>query len=220
MPQGVLFDLDGTLFDRESCVHEVVRAQQREFGAPLNHVDPEVYCARVLALDAHGYGEKTEVYRQIVAEFGLPKELAPRLVVDFFERLNASGYTFSDVVPALTAIRAAGLHTGIITNGKVETQQRKLEQLGLLAWLDIVLISEREGVKKPSREIYERALGQLELPGEDVWFVGDHPEADIRGAFEAGLKAVWRRTDYWPVPSVPHVAISGLDELVDMLHLI
>jgi FMN phosphatase YigB (HAD superfamily) len=51
----------------------------------------------------------------------------------------------------------------------------------------------------------------------EAWFVGDHPVADIRGAFEAGLMPIWRKTLYWPAPDVPCQTIHSLDELIRLL---
>ena len=84
--------------------------------------------------------------------------------------------------------------------------------------MDVVLISEREGVRKPDREIFARALRRLELQADESWYVGDHPDVDIRGAADAGLAAVWRLTPYWPEPVAPHLRINGIDELLARIH--
>jgi putative hydrolase of the HAD superfamily len=216
MIKAFLFDLDATLFDRETCVREVVTAQHQAFQCELAGIDAAVYCARVLTLDAHGYGKKDAVYRQIGAELGLPEALAARLLADFWERYDAAGRLFDDVLPALTGLRAAGLQLAVITNGATARQQGKIDRLGLSEFFrsDAVLISEREGVRKPERAIFERAWQRLGLRAEEVCHVGDHPDADIRGAVAAGVAAVWRLTEYWTAPTVPHRVIRGLDELL------
>lgn len=215
--KGLLFDLDGTLFDRERCVRELVVEQQRAFQHELVGVAPELYCARVLTLDAHGYGKKDVVYRQIVEEFGLPEALGQRLLEDFWERYQGAALLFDDVLPALTAFRRAGLRLAIITNGATARQQGKIDRLGIGGLFQAVQISEREGVRKPDREAFERALQRLDLHANEAWHIGDHPELDVAAAAAAGIAPVWRRTDYWSEPSVPHRAISSLDELHALL---
>jgi putative hydrolase of the HAD superfamily len=92
-----------------------------------------------------------------------------------------------------------------------------IARLGLRDFIDTTHISEREGVRKPDAEIFNRALRALGLSEEEAWYVGDHPDVDVRGAVEAGVTGVWRRTSYWAEPSVPHHAIDDLDELVRLI---
>jgi putative hydrolase of the HAD superfamily len=214
LPKSILFDLDGTLLDREATVQELVQEQYRSFQASLAHIPREAYVQRVLELDAHGYVDKVVVYREIAAEFGLSGALAESLIGHFGEAFPSFCRHFPDVPPALARLRAQGVKLGIITNGGVQMQERKIQQLGFAEMFDEILISEREGLRKPDPRIFERALRRLGLAAEEAWYVGDHPEVDVRGAYEAGLTAVWRYTPYWPRPEVPAREIRGLDELV------
>jgi putative hydrolase of the HAD superfamily len=215
--KGLLFDLDGTLFDRESCVRELVVAQQQAFQRELAGIAPELYCTRVLTLDAHGYGKKDAVYRKIVEEFALPEALGPRLIADFWQRYDGASQLFEDVLPALTAFHSAGLRLAIITNGATARQQSKVDRLGIGELFQAVQISERESVRKPEREAFERTLRKLGLQASEAWHIGDHPELDVAAAAAVGVAPVWRRTDYWPTPSVPHRVIDRLDELQALL---
>jgi putative hydrolase of the HAD superfamily len=216
-PKAVLFDLDGTLFDRDGAVRKLVEQQRRCFGDELGHVPPETYVRRVLELDAHGHADKTVVYRQAAGEFGLAEGLAERLVDHFWNTYHSFCECFPEVPPALASLRSAGLRLGIITNGTVRLQEQTIHRLGLMELVHVVMISEREGVRKPDAQIFERALRRLGLAADETWYVGDHPIIDVRGAFDAGLTAVWRSTPYWPRPSVPALEIQGIDELVRIL---
>ena len=87
-----------------------------------------------------------------------------------------------------------------------ERQQRKLDALGITGWLDAVLISEVEGVRKPEVEIFHRALSRCGVGASEALFVGDHPDIDIGGALRAGIPAVWKVVPYWSCPhDVPFV---------------
>jgi putative hydrolase of the HAD superfamily len=213
-PRAILFDLDGTLFDREATVLELVQDQYRRFGSELAHVPAETYMRRVLELDAHGYADRADVYGEAAKEFGLSGALANRLIDDFWENYYALGRCFPEVLGVLGNLRLLGIRLGIITNGRVSVQERKIRQLGLTELFEAVLISEREGVGKPDARIFEHALQRLDVTADQAWYVGDHPDTDIRGAFDAGLTPVWRYTTYWPRPGVPAREIRGIDELL------
>lgn len=93
-------------------------------------------------------------------------------------------------------------------------QEDKIRQLGIMDLVDIILVSEREGLRKPDRRIFERALTRLSVDAAESWYVGDHPIADVQGAFDAGLTPVWRRVAWWQAPEVPCRHIDSLDELL------
>ncbi len=95
--------------------------------------------------------------------------------------------------------------------------EQKIRQLGIANLMDEMLISEREGLRKSDRKIFERAIERLRIAPEDAWYVGDHPVIHVRGAFEAGLPPVWQYTSHWQRPEVVAREIHSLDELVRIL---
>jgi putative hydrolase of the HAD superfamily len=214
MAKGILFDLDGTLWDRDVAVRALVIEQHQLFAAALAAIPLDVYVTRVLELDAHGHGDKTAAYRQLATEFGLDDGLAATLTDHFWATYHGFCRAFPEVPGVLAQLRERGLKLGIITNGTVRVQGPVLSRLGLDTMVDVVLISEREGVRKPQREIFDRAVRMLSLTAADIWYVGDHPITDVQGAAAAGLMAIWRRTPFWLPPIVPHHDIERLDELL------
>jgi putative hydrolase of the HAD superfamily len=213
--KAFLFDLDGTLFDRDAAVRELVEAQYAAF-APRLRVNVGIdFVARVLELDAHGHGNKVEVYATIVGERGLPEGLASELTADFWRRYRQGPCRpFPDAVSTLTELRRRGLKTGVISNGVQSIQDAKIDALALRSLLDTISISETEGVRKPDRRIFERTVERLGIAPAECTFVGDHPEADIAGARAAGLHAIWRSTPHWAPPPDPVPTIDTLSEIL------
>lgn len=66
-----------------------------------------------------------------------------------------------------------------------------LERLGLLEYLDVILVSGELGYRKPHLKVFQTLWQQFDLPREQVAFVGDDVEADVNGAQEAGLQPIW-----------------------------
>ncbi len=118
---------------------------------------------------------------------------------------------YPDARPALEAARARGQRLVVVSNWDVSLPE-VLARVGLAPLLDGVITSAEVGARKPSPEVFVRALalGGVE-PGEAV-HVGDSPGEDIAGAQAAGIRAVLIRRD--GLPPAPGVeTITTLAEL-------
>ena len=217
MIAAVLLDLDGTLYDRDALLAKVVEDQFQTFDGELEGVARAEFAETIIALDDHGYADKDALYGNAVAKWKLDPRLSGRLVASFWSLYDEYSVLPADTVTTLQALRHAGKKLGIITNGQTSRQQRKIDRFGLEGLVDVILISESEGVKKPDPEIFRRAVARCGVLAGNSVFVGDHPEADIAGAVGAGLRAVWKRVPYWEMTMKDVVAIDMLSELLPLL---
>jgi putative hydrolase of the HAD superfamily len=216
--EAVLFDLDGTLYDRDRLVRALLEEQYDAFSAELAGIARGQFVSAALTMDEHGYGDKSTGYPRLVHELGLPARLAERLVEYFWRRYDAFCELEDETRQTLETLKAHGLKLGIVTNGSVSMQTRKIEALGLEQWFDAIVISEAEGVRKPEAEIFQRAVARCSVARRAAVFVGDHPQIDVEGARDAGLRAIWKAVPYWRcVPGVPQVV--RISEILSILGL-
>ncbi|MBA3947932.1 MAG: hypothetical protein H0X37_25700 [Herpetosiphonaceae bacterium] len=68
MIRAVLFDLDGTLLDRDTSVQQFVAAQYERLAAHLSHIPTQHYISRWSELDCRGHVWKDKVYQQLAVE--------------------------------------------------------------------------------------------------------------------------------------------------------
>jgi putative hydrolase of the HAD superfamily len=106
---------------------------------------------------------------------------------------------FSDVRPALAAARAAGRRLVVVSNWDVSLEE-VLDRLGLSPLLDGVVTSAAVGSRKPSPQVFERALALARVSPPDAVHVGDSLAEDVAGARAAGIEAVLIRRDGSPGP--------------------
>ncbi len=90
----------------------------------------------------------------------------------------------------LNILSGKGYKIGIIANQSAGTAKR-LENWGLLKYIDIVLSSEEEGISKPDPEIFLRALKRAGCKPSDAAMIGDRLDNDIYPAKKLGMKTIW-----------------------------
>jgi putative hydrolase of the HAD superfamily len=215
--QAVVFDLDGTLLDRRRSFERFVRVQWERFAHALGTVEREQYVRALIDRDRDGYAPRKELFDGVIGSLVVPSGLADALLNDYRDGFPSACVLFPDAAETLSSLRASRLKLGLITNGSVRMQSRKLACLALSPMFDTILISDAEGVSKPDPQIFHRALERLEvLPGRAV-FVGDHPELDIAAARAAGMLAVWRRDSRVSDVVEADAVIEELGELLSFL---
>ena len=104
---------------------------------------------------------------------------------DGFDRLDV----FSDVQPALSALRDRGVARAILSNGTPSMLIHQVRAGGLEALLDHVLSVEAVGVYKPDARVYQLAVDRLGVPAERIAFVSSNPW-DVFGAHAFGMRAL------------------------------
>ena len=84
-----------------------------------------------------------------------------------------------------------GFNLHIITNGFVEVQFEKMQNAGLSPFFDVVVCSEHIGFSKPHPNIFKHALKEANAEAHNSVMIGDDYRADISGAINAGMHALW-----------------------------
>jgi len=117
-------------------------------------------------------------------------DIVSRLNKAFMDCVNDAPQLYDDVWPVLTALRARGTQTAILTNGPSDGQRRKLKATGLDQWVDHIAIGEEIGVSKPKAQAFHSVVQRFACDAADTLMVGDSPELDYDAALGAGLQAL------------------------------
>ena len=102
---------------------------------------------------------------------------------------SAAWQCAAGALEVLTALRARGLATGMVSNFDYRLPAL-LGALQLAPLLDTIVLPADAGAAKPDARIFALALSRLGVGAEDTLYVGDDAEHDMAGATRAGLRAV------------------------------
>ncbi|KOP65630.1 hypothetical protein AMS62_10510 [Bacillus sp. FJAT-18019] len=212
----IVFDLDGTLLDRDASLLRFVRDQYDRLSFHASAVDKELYVSRFVELNRRGYVWKDQVYQQLVVEFGLPLPWE-ELLADYISGFQHHCVGFPNLHEALGGLKSRGLKLGLISNGYGEFQFNNIRGLGIEHYFDIVVISEWEGLRKPDPRIFNNTLHRLESKSEESIYVGDHPVNDVTASRDVGMKGIWKRDLYYDRNFARDGEIGDLIEIMDFI---
>ncbi|WP_276259250.1 HAD family hydrolase [Haloglomus litoreum] len=194
MLQAVGFDLDGTLLvaerDRESLLH----AACERVGAP--RLDREAY------VRAHrqqqGGADREVVFATLLADHETDVDAAA-LAAAYDAVVEAATGPLPGAAALVDRLRER-YAVGLLTDGPVGTQRRKLERVGWADLFDAVVVTGGLDAPKPDERAFEALCEALDVPPGATAYVGDNPEADIAGAAAAGLHPVQVLYEGGPAP--------------------
>lgn len=181
--QGILFDLDETLYSREEAFWTWLEIEARSAAKPTQ-LDRQ----KIAALDQRGRGDKQALLDYLDSFFGW-RQTQPERLQRFRDGMQAAVQLAPGAREMLTRL-AGQYRLGLVSNGTGPTQRMKLKALAVEDLFDPVVISEEVGLRKPDVRIFELAIANWQVPPGAVLFVGDDPVADIGGASAAGLQTL------------------------------
>ncbi|WP_423147485.1 YjjG family noncanonical pyrimidine nucleotidase [Rubrolithibacter danxiaensis] len=225
----IFFDLDHTLwdFDRnaEETLHELYHSYQlHKYGLSSADIFIETYTRNnhLLWREYHlGNISKQHLrenrFRKTFVELGLSHEMIPVSFEEDYVRICPTKTNlFPQAIETLEYLyKKYSLH--LISNGFKESTELKIATTGLAPYFKTIVISEVLGVNKPDKAIFEFALAGAEAEKRHSLMIGDSLEADIRGALDFGIEAIFFNPFNKEKPEDVKFQINNLEELISLL---
>ena len=122
--------------------------------------------------------------------FEVSDEIIHQLSDDYIKYLPEYNHLFDGAIELLDYLKP-NYQLHIITNGFNEVQDKELHNSNIGHYSETITNSELAGQKKPNPIIFDFALGIAKASKEESIMIGDSFEADILGALDFGIDAIF-----------------------------
>lgn len=143
----------------------------------------------------------------------------------WYQPLAEMAHKEPDLPQTLEALQDMDLTLGIVSNTFVNESSldKHLEIEKIIRYFPIRLYSCQFRYRKPDKRIFLDAARKMEIPPENILFVGDRLETDVKGALEANMLPVLKRAytnEKKKIPdSVPVIeTIAELPALIEKIN--
>jgi len=225
----IFFDLDHTIWDfdknAEETLHELYGIYGlKELGLHSADLFIETYTRNNHQLWAEyhtGRITKNQLrearFKKTFLDLGMRPEILPAGFEDDYVRLCPTKTNlFPDAHETLQYLQSKyTLH--LISNGFSESQGTKINKTNIGRYFQHVIISDVIGVNKPDKAIFEHALSLAQTTKDKSLMIGDSLEADVYGALNFGMDAIYFNPAGLDKPVDVPVQISRLKELTLLL---
>ncbi|MFV8346712.1 YjjG family noncanonical pyrimidine nucleotidase [Flavobacterium sp. ZB4P13] len=196
----VFFDLDHTLwdFDKNSeLTFETI------FNKSHPAIETKVFIEKYVPINQecwklYQYDKITHAelrynrlkYSFDALDYSISDEEIDAIANDYIRFLPENNHLFDGTIEVLDYLNQKyNLH--IITNGFAAVQYKKINNSNIGSYFQTITNSEMAGVKKPNPIIFDYALDLAKTKKENSIMIGDSLDADVQGALDSGLDAIF-----------------------------
>ncbi len=227
MIKHIFFDLDHTIWDFDRNAQETLLELYDSYKLADLGINSAAHFIKTYTTNNHRLWSEYHLgkiskhtlrdqrFKRTFLDLGLSPDLIPQYFEEEYVNLGPSKKNlFDGAEKVLTYLRNKyTLH--IISNGFKEATLTKMSVSNLNPYFKNVVISEDVGVNKPDKAIFEYALNLAQAKKPESIMIGDSIEADIYGAQNFGMKAIFFNPLKAQKPADVAQEIHHLEELLN-----
>ena len=197
----LFFDIGSTLVDETKVYDDIFQKIAVAGGVSVEEVK-----TRAIGF----YKQNKRGHREVIRLLG----------VDYPEWSPLYEELYPDTMECLRILKKK-YKLGIIAN-QIPGAEKRLEEMGIRRYFDVIVSSAEEGVAKPDPRIFNIALIRAGCTPEQAVMIGDRIDNDIVPAKQMGMKTVWIRQGvgrYWNIQGdceTPGYEVNNLSELLSL----
>ena len=220
MIEGIVFDLDDTLYPESSYVASGFNVVAK--WVSINFLKDETECYDIL----WGFfkdGIRGDTFNRLLDKFRIDSKLYIDILVDIYHNHEPNILPYKDAEELLKVIKPK-YKIGLLSDGVVEIQLKKLTALKLDKFFDAIVISDELGREnwKPSILPYNTICNRLGVPPQNTVYVADNPLKDFKGTKSIGMHSVriHRHEGLYYFQEAPNEYFCPDYEITDLCNLV
>ena len=217
---GIIYDLDDTLISRDEAFYSGFTKMFYEEFVDKDKFDFASFfqIMKDADKDTKWSPDKENLINELRKKIDLDNE--NNFYVDFFwSSIVNSVKPDIEANNHLEKLNIINFPWGVLTNG-YKYQHEKMIRSGVGKLAPFYIVSGDFGCHKPCKEVFIEASKKIDLPCEEILFVGDTAETDIIGAKSVGMKTAWIKMGRnYPHEDKPDFEIEHVKELGSILNL-
>ena len=228
--QHIFFDLDHTIWDFEMNSKETLLDLHQKYNLAALGIDNfdafyDTYSQhnhRLWDRYTKGFIKQEElrwkrIYLSLLDYKIADEPLSRAMSFDYLDILPNKKNLFPYTIEILAYLKKKHYQMHLITNGFESVQFKKIENSNLAPYFNQVITSEASNSLKPNKEIFEFALQKANAKIQESIMIGDNETADIKGALDFGMDAIFvNHINVVPTVTATYT-ISHLQELENIL---
>lgn len=166
---------------------EQVQAKANELNRELGRFDPEKRHLCQIEIP------NTMFTPYLYESQGIEIALSNAEIDTVFWNAAAPGAPTEGIKDFLEYLKNKGIRTGVISNISYNPTvvAERINRLLPENTFEFIITSSNFMFRKPNKRIFDLALEKAQLRPDEVWYIGDQYECDVKGALNAGLLPIW-----------------------------
>jgi FMN phosphatase YigB (HAD superfamily) len=186
--RGIVFELDDTLLDQKAWMVSKLEQTWRKESEREKAILPGRAEFLSTALQIIEEGNNEHLFEALCVQLHLDDATRLRLIESYRQARPGDCPLYDDVPVTLYQLRRLGYRIGILSDNPPAAQRQKLEVCGLLPWVDVLVLAQELGIRKPDPKVFEACAHLLDLPPQQLVMVGPNPFRDMQGFCNAGYR--------------------------------